>query len=192
MKRMSVTQKRPATYADLQALPENLVGEIFDGELIASPRPSLGHSRVSSVLGADIGGPFDRGRGGPGGWWILDEPELHLGSDVVVPDLAGWRRSRCPQVPAGLFTSLAPDWVCEVQSPSTASIDRIRKMPIYLREGVDCVWLIDPLSRTFEVFRREDNRWVLIGNSGGDAKIRAEPFEAVELELAALWPEALP
>jgi Uma2 family endonuclease len=124
---------------------------------------------------------------------ILDEPELHLGADVLVPDLAGWRRSRCPQLPSDQpFMSLAPDWVCEVQSPSTASIDRVRKMPIYLREGVEYVSLVDPHNRTLEVFRRDGNRWVLIGNSGGDAKIRAEPFEAIELDLSAFWPEPLP
>src|SRR5687767_10568546 len=112
---VSVLAKKPATYSDLLALPENVVGAILDGELVAAPRPAFGHARVGSGRGGDLMGPFDRGRGGPGGWWILHEVELHLGPDVLVPDLAGWRRTRMPKPPAPTepFVSLAPDWLCE-------------------------------------------------------------------------------
>ncbi|HYO57440.1 Uma2 family endonuclease [Archangium sp.] len=184
---MTVTVKKPATYQDLCALPETVVGELVAGELLASPRPASRHTLVTSALGGELTGPFQRGRGGPGGWWLLDEPELHLGGDVLVPDLAGWRRTRMPVYPDEPFFTLSPDWVCEALSPSTAGLDRVKKLPVYMREQVGHVWLIDPLSRTLEVFRREDDRWVLAGNYAGDQRIRAEPFEAVELELEVLW-----
>ena len=133
------------------------------------------------------GSPFDRGRGGPGGWIILYEPELHLHADVVVPDLAGWRRERMPEMPVGPAFELAPDWACEVLSPSTASVDRIVKMAIYAREGVPHVWLVHPIDRTVEAYRLEAGRWMVVGTWGDDAKARIEPFDAVDLELAALW-----
>jgi Uma2 family endonuclease len=184
---MTVTVKKPATYQDLCALPETVVGELISGELTASPRPANRHSAATTALSGELTGPFQRGRGGPGGWWIFYEPELHLGNDILVPDLAGWRRTRMPVPPDEAFFSLSPDWVCEILSPSTAGFDRVRKMPVYLREQVGHVWLIDPVSRTLEVFRREDDRWVLAGNFAGEQRIHAEPFEAVELELEALW-----
>ncbi|WP_309895544.1 Uma2 family endonuclease [Archangium sp.] len=152
-----------------------------------SPRPASRHVLVTSALGGELSGPFHRGRGGPGGWWILDEPELHLGSDVLVPDMVGWRRARMPVYPDAPFFTLPPDWLCEVLSPSTAGFDRVKKLPVYLREQVGHVWLIDPLMRTLEVFRREGERWVLANNFVGDQRVRAEPFEALELELEALW-----
>ena len=181
---------RDTAYADLLALPENVVGEIVDGELVVSPRPAAPHAVASSAMGADIGGPFGRPPGGgrgPGGWWILDEPELHFGADVVVPDLAGWRRERMPKVPDVPFFELAPDWVCEVVSPRTARLDRGRKRDIYAREGVAHLWLVDPLARTVEVFRLDAGSWVLQHTFAGDEKVRAEPFQAVELELAGWW-----
>ena len=179
--------KTRATYEDLLAVPDDKVAEILDGELFVSPRPAVPHARTSSVLGNEIGGPFDRGRGGPGGWWVLDEPELHLGDDVLVPDLAAWRRERLPTLPKAAFFTLAPDWVCDVVSPSTEQIDRRRKQPIYAREGVSHLWLVNPLARTLEVFRRSPDGWLLAATHAGAERVRAEPFEAVELELAALW-----
>jgi Uma2 family endonuclease len=143
--------------------------------------------RASSILGHELTGPFDRGRGGPGGWWILDEPELHLGHDVLVPDLAGWRRSRLPVLKAEPFFTVSPDWVCEVLSPGTRGLDRVRKLRIYAREHVSHVWLVDPEERTLEVFRLQESQFLLAGNFDGDALVRAEPFEQVELELGALW-----
>jgi Uma2 family endonuclease len=182
----------PATYQDLEQLPEHLIGELIDGELHASPRPASRHVTVTSILGMDLGGPFQRGRGGPGGWWLLDEPELHLGQDVLVPDLAGWRQTRMPSVPEVPWFDLVPDWVCEVLSPSTARLDRVLKLPRYARAGVKHAWVVDPANRTLEIFRQEHERWVLVESFAGEDRARAEPFEAVELELGALWSQQPP
>jgi Uma2 family endonuclease len=183
---------RPASYEDILALPEHVVGEIIDGELIVSPRPAPKHALSSSVLGADLNGPFQRGRGGPGGWWILDEPELHLDPDVLVPDLAGWRRERMPALPQKPWFELAPDWLCEVLSPSTAIIDRTRKLRIYARNRVSWVWFVDPAARTLEALRLEGSEWMVALTAGGDEKARIPPFDAIELELEALWEPATP
>ncbi len=184
---MGEPAKRRATYDDLLAVPAHLVAEILDGELVTQPRPASPHTRAASRLGAELDGPFDRGKGGPGGWLLLDEPELHLGGDIVVPDLAGWRRERMPEMPDAAAFDLAPDWICEVLSPGTAATDRAVKMPIYARERVAHLWLVDPLVRTLEASRLENGRWVLLGAWRDDARVRAEPFETFELELAGLW-----
>lgn len=184
---MGAPPARQATYDDILGLPEHQVGEILGGELYVQARPASRHARVSSALGGDLMGPFDRGRGGPGGWWIVFEPELHLGGDVIVPDLGGWRRERMPTYPDVAAFTLAPDWVCEVVSPSTARKDRVLKLPIYAREGGSHVWLVDPSQKPLEAFRREGDRWVLLGAFSDDDVIRAEPFEAVPLELGGWW-----
>ena len=178
---------RPATYDDLVKLPDNLVAEIVDGELHASPRPALWHSRAESSLERAIGGPYDDGIDGPGGWWILTEPELHLGRHVLVPDLAGWRRTRMPEVPDAAYATLAPDWVCEVLSPSTASFDRVRKLAVYAREAVAHVWFVDPALQTLEALKLDGARWVLVGSYAGNEVVRVEPFDEIDLELARLW-----
>ena len=178
---------RPATYEDLLKVPDTMVAEIVDDELHASPRPALRHARAASSLGVFIGGPYQHGRGGPGGWWILNEPELHFGRNVVVPDLAGWRRRRLPQVPDAAYTSLAPDWICEILSPSTVSLDRVKKLAIYAHEEVQHAWLLDPIARTLEVLRLEAGRWAILGTYAGNDVVRAEPFTEVDLELASLW-----
>ncbi|HSP80569.1 MAG TPA: Uma2 family endonuclease [Myxococcaceae bacterium] len=178
---------RRASYEDLEALPPNQVGELIAGELYASPRPAIPHAVASSELGVELAGPYSRGRGGPGGWRFLDEPELHLGEDVLVPDLAGWRLERMPTPPREATLSLAPDWLCEVLSPSTAALDRARKLPVYAREGVRHVWLVDPEAYTLEVLRLEGAHYTLLVTHAGHARVRAEPFEALELELALLW-----
>lgn len=183
---------RPATYDDLLKVPDHLVAEIIDGELFTSPRPAPRHADASSGLGGTLRGPFDRGRGGPGGWRILDEPELHLGRDIVVPDLAGWRRERLPSLPDEAYFSIAPDWICEVVSPSTAALDRVRKLAIYAREQVTHAWIIDPLAQTLEAMRLDNGRWVILGTWAGDATVHAEPFAAVEWDLTLLWDEPPP
>jgi Uma2 family endonuclease len=185
-------QRRPATYDDLLKVPDHLVAEILDGELFATPRPAPRHASASSGLGGALHGPFDRGRGGPGGWRILFEPELHLGGDVVVPDLAGWRRERLPHLPEEAFFSLAPDWVCEVLSPSTAAMDRGKKLKIYAREAVSHVWLVDAIAQTLEILRLEAGRWTIISIWAGADVVRAEPFEALDLDLTSLWDEPPP
>lgn len=183
----ALTQKKPATYADLEALPPHLVGEIIDDELIASRRPALLHAMAASRLGIEVGRPFDRGKGGPGGWIILDEPELHIVEQVLVPDLAGWRRERMPEVPDAAASELAPDWVCEVVSPGTAKVDRARKMRHYAAASVRHVWLVDPLATTLEIYRLDSEGWRLVETHAGDVTIRPEPFDAVELTLGSLW-----
>ncbi len=179
--------KRRASYDDLLTVPESLIAEIIDGDLVTQPRPASPHARAASRLGIDLGGPFDRGRSGPGGWILLDEPELHLHGDVLVPDLAGWRRERMPEMPRAAAFELAPDWVCEVLSPSTAATDRTAKLRIYAREQVAHVWLVDPDARTLEAYRREQRQWLLLGTWRDSEHVRAEPFEVFELELGALW-----
>ena len=180
---------KPATYADVEALPDHVVGEILDGELYASPRPRLRHAMAATRLTGRLSPPFDDGEGGPGGWWLLMEPELHLGEDVVVPDLAGWRRERLPAVPDEPYLELAPDWVCEILSPSTERIDRGLKLAIYAREKVPHAWLVNPATRTLEVLRLQgDERLIATVHSDAD-RLRAEPFDAIELDLAGLWGE---
>ena len=180
---------RAATYEDLVAAPDHFVAELVDGELWTSPRPAPRHARASSRLGYLIGPPFDEGRGGPGGWIILDEPELHLGAHALVPDLAGWRLERMPRVPDTAYVTLAPDWVCEVLSPSTAILDRAKKLRIYAAHDVRHAWLVDPILRTLETLRNEGGHWVLLDTCTGNAGVRVEPFEAIELELGRLWPD---
>jgi Uma2 family endonuclease len=184
---MRAFEKMPATYDDIRRLPEGMNGEIVDGELVASPRPKTDHANVASSLNYELTGPFGRGKGGPGGWWILGEPELHLGANVLIPDLAGWRRERLPKLPNVPFMELAPDWICEITSRSTASFDRVKKLPVYLQAGVAHAWLVDPAGRTIEALRREHDRWVVVGNFPGDTSARIEPFEAHELDLRTLW-----
>jgi len=180
---------RPAVYRDVIDAPEHLVAEIVDGEFWTSPRPAPRHARASSLLGMELGAPYDAGRGGPGGWWILDEPELHLGDDVLVPDLAGWRRERMPRLPETAFFPLAPDWVCEVVSPHTARLDRTRKLRIYARHDVSHAWLIDPIARVVEVLRRHEGLWTIVATHGGPGVLQAEPFPAAAIDLELLWGE---
>jgi Uma2 family endonuclease len=183
---VSVAPRR-ASYGDLLALPRNVVGEIIGGELHTQPRPGAPHAAVASLLGMVLGNPFHRGSGGPGGWIILDEPELHLGADILVPDLAGWRRTPMPEVPDAAAFNLAPNWVAEILSPSTAALDRVQKLPIYTRENVSHVWLIDPRLRTLEVFALSGDRYELLGAWRDSESARGAPFEELELGLAALW-----
>ena len=187
MKQDSRRSPDAALYARLEALPSQVVGEILDGELVTSPRPASPHAAASFALAGELSAPFQKGRGGPGGWWFFAEPELHLAADVVVPDLAAWRRSRMPVRQAVPHFTLAPDWVCEVLSPSTARLDRTLKKQLYAREGVEHVWLVDPVLRTLEVLRLHGGQWLERGSWSGAARVRAAPFEALELALEDLW-----
>lgn len=184
---MSLPAARRATYEDVLAAPPHQVAEIVDGLLHLSPRPAARHTVAASNLGGELNQPFHRGRGGPGGWLIVDEPELHLGGDILVPDLAGWRRERLPKLPDAAFITLAPDWVCEVLSPRTHRFDRIEKKGCYARDGVQYLWFIDPIERTLETYELIGGRWTELGSYANDALIRAVPFDAIELELGALW-----
>lgn len=188
---MSVGRKK-ATYADVLAAPENMIAEILDGELRLSPRPAPPHARASSRLGYLLGPPYELGRGGPGGWLIMDEPELHLIDDVLVPDLAGWRIERMPRLPPEAYFEIVPDWVCEVLSPSTKRIDRLRKFPLYAKHGVAHAWIVDPDDRSLETYSLFRERWQ-VGDAGSDdERGRFAPFDAIELELGLLWETAAP
>ena len=179
---------RRATYQDVLDAPAHRVAETVDGTLHTRPRPAMPHALASSRLGGELSGPFDRGRGGPGGWWIVDKPELHLGEEIVVPDLAGWRRERMPDYPDTAYVTLAPDWVCEVLSPSTRRFDLHGKRPVYAREGVEHLWLVDPLDRTLEAFELRDGHWTLIATAKDDEPISIRPFDAITFSLGELWP----
>lgn len=180
--------KRPATYEDLLEVPDNLVAEIVDGELVTSPRPAIRHAAASSMLQSSISAAFDRRGGGtPGGWVILFEPELHIVGQILVPDIAGWRHERMPILPDAAFLEISPDWVCEVLSPATAALDRTRKMRHYARAGVSHLWLLDPQPETLEVSRLDGDSWRLVTSVAGPVQIAAEPFDAIEMDLARLW-----
>ena len=186
-------EKRRATYQDVIDAPAHMIAEIIGGELRLSNRPAGPATAAASVIGEELGPPFKRGRGGPGGWIILDEPELHLGDAVVVPDLAGWRRERMPMIPDEAFFSVTPDWVCEVLSPSTERTDRAEKMPLYASAGVGHAWLVHPRRRTLELFRIHEGKWLAHAVYKDEDKARIEPFDAIEFDLALLWADvALP
>jgi len=183
--------RRHATYDDVRDASDLLVAELIEGDLYTSPRPAMPHARAASALGQDLRS-FDAPPGDPdtpGGWWIIDEPELHFGADVLVPDLAGWRRERMPTFPDTPAVTLAPDWACEILSSTTAALDRTRKMPIYARNGVAHLWLIDPSARTLEVYRLEGERWMVASSHSGSTSVRAEPFAAIELDMRRWWGE---
>ena len=177
-----------ATYQDVLDAPAHRVAEIVDGTLYTQPRPAMPHARASSSLGVKIGGPFDYDAGGPGGWWIIDEPELHLDEDILVPDLAGWRRERMPDYPDAAYVTLAPGWVCEVLSPSTRKLDLHGKRPIYAREGVEHLWLVDPADRTLEALELREGHWVLTATAKDADPVCIRPFDAVTFSLGDLWP----
>jgi Uma2 family endonuclease len=169
--------------------PDNVVAEILDGELSLMPRPRPRHATAATRLAGALRGFHDPDDGEPGGWVVLIEPELHLGArpDVIDPDLAGWRRARLPEEPEEAAIHVPPDWVCEILSDRTEAVDRGRKRRIYRREGVGCLWLCDPRSHTLEVYRLEGGRWVELDTFEGSGKVRAEPFEAIELDLGRVW-----
>jgi Uma2 family endonuclease len=186
---MSEPAKKRATYDDLLNIPKNMTGEIIDGELIVTPRPSRKHIYTASSLEGRLIPYHFGGGGGPGGWIILMDPEISLGEDILVPDLAGWREERFPESEEHNWISVVPDWVCEILSPGSARIDKTEKMPLYAQHGISHLWLIDPLANTLDVFRLETGRWMVLGLFAEDDKVRTEPFPEIEIELAELWLE---
>ena len=187
-------QRRRATYADLEALPANMVGEILYGALHAHPRPNPRHALAANAVGSEVTGPFQFGRGGPGGWIFMVEPELHLGPHIVVPDLAGWRRERLPHLPDTAWIETPPDWVAEILSPSTQRIDRTDKLAIYAEFGVGHAWYIDPISKTLEVLALTGGKWLIAATFKDAEPVAAPPFASHTFPLDILWPldEAAP
>ena len=179
---------RRATYQDMLDAPAHQVAEIVNGTLYTHPRPAMPHALAGIELAIELGSAFHRGRGGPGGWWILYEPELHLGEEILVPDLAGWRRERIPEYPETAYVTLAPDWICEVLSASTRRLDLHEKRPIYAREGVGYLWLVDPIDRTLEAFELHEGQWLLIASAKDDEPVSIRPFDAITFSLGDLWP----
>ena len=187
---MQALKRKPrADYQHVLNAPAHMVAEVIDGALHTNPRPAPRHAWASSGLGARIGPPFNFGDGGPGGWWVVREPELHLAEDIVVSDQAGWRRARMPDYPETAYATLAPDWVCEVLSPGTRRIDLYEKRPIYAREGVAHLWFVDPLTRGLEAFELRDGQWLLIASLKDDDAVSVPPFEAITFSLSDLWPD---
>lgn len=184
---MGQVTDRPATYADIEALPPHVVGEILYGRLVTHPRPAPAHAHASSMLGYELIGPFQKGRGGPGGWIILDEPELNMAGHVIVPDIAGWQDSRLPVLPETAAFDIAPDWVCEFLSPSTRRHDKGAKRTIYAEIGVQHLWHVDPTARTLDVYRLSGQDWVVSASYFEDDPVSAPPFDAITFSLNDLW-----
>lgn len=186
----TASQKKSSLYERLLALPDNVIGEIINGELVVSPRPGGMHLLAASVLNRRIGSPFSDGIGGPGGWWILEGPEIEFENEKqhYVPDLAGWKKERMPQVPVGHIFTVVPDWVCEIVSPSSRRYDRIEKFKVYGLHGVGYYWVIDPEAQSLEAYQLENGRWLAIGGFSQTERARVPPFETVEIDLALLWP----
>ena len=183
------TAPRLTLYDHLMALPEGLTGEILDGQLHTQPRPSGRHALAESSLQSKLFRGYHEGDDGPGGWWILIEPEIHFVRDkeVAVPDIAGWRRERMPSLPDGHRFEVTPDWVCEILSPSTESKDRRIKMPLYARYGVPHAWLVDPVAKTLEAYQHVEGAWKAIGAYRGDEVVRIQPFTETAVKLSGLW-----
>lgn len=184
---MPQPKPKPATYADIEALPAHVVGELAFGVLHTHPRPTPRHARASTRMASELDGPFDRGRGGPGGWILLAEPELHLGPHVIVPDVAGWKRERLPRLPEAAYIELAPDWICEVLSPSTQRFDRTDKLAVYAAFSVSHCWYVDPVARTLEVLARQGDKWLIVATFKDTDAVTAPPFEAHTFDLGLLW-----
>ena len=179
---------RRATYQDVLDAPEHRVAEIVDGTLHVNPRPPMLQALAKTRLSGRLGNAFYFGRGGPGGWWIIHEPELHLAEDILVPDVVGWRRERLAKFPETWDAVIAPDWVCEVLSPSTRKLDLCAKRPVYAREGIAHLWLVDPVDRTLEAFELRDGQWVLIAAAKDADPVCIRPFDAITFSLGDLWP----
>ena len=184
---MQGARKSP-TLADLDALPASVKGEIIDGVLYTMTRPRAVHQRTALDVGSDLRDPFQRGRGGPGGWWILPEPGIELpNTPEIAPDVAGWKLARLPILPNDEPIRVVPDWVCEILSPSTRRHDLLVKKPYYAKIGVPHHWLIDREARTITAYRLESGRWSELGVFGDERDARIEPFEDAALDIASWW-----
>jgi hypothetical protein len=181
------TARRRATYEDVLSSPPHVVTEVLFGTLHQSPRPAVPHALAASAVGEELGPPFKRGRGGPGGWMILDEPEIHLGEHIVVPDLGGWRRERMPEAPDTAYLELPPDWVCEVLSSSTRALDRGAKLKVYAEYRVGFVWFVEPLEKLVEILELDGATYRIVQAVEGDSPARLRPFDAIEFPMASLW-----
>ena len=177
----------PATYQDVLDAPEHLVAELIGGTLHTHPRPTPRHATAGAGLLGRLRPAFDRGDGGPGGWRILYEPELHLADEVLVPDLAGWRRERMPELPESAYFTLAPDWICEILSPSTRAHDLVHKRPRYAAADVAHLWLIDPTEQILEAFALDGSQWRLIAAVEHDDAVCLPPFDGMTFRLGDLW-----
>ncbi len=180
--------ERPATYQDVLDAPPNQVAEVVAGKLYTQPRPAMRHALASSAIGGKLMPSFTFGDGGPGGWWILYEPELHVGGDIIVPDLAGWQHKTMPDYPDDAYCRIPPDWVCEVLSPSTRRVDQSEKRAVYAREAVSHLWFVDPDAKTLEAFELRAGQWVLLTTLSDDESVSVPPFDAITFPLNALWP----
>ena len=178
-----------ATYQDVLNAPPHMVAEILQGKLYMNPRPAMPHSRVTSALHLALAKHYQKEDGGPGNWTFYFEPELHLDSEILVPDLAAWRYETMPSDPLGPYATIAPDWICETLSPSTRHIDVFHKRDIYASKGVKHLWFLDPDNRTLEGFQLlENSRWQLLSALDGNVEVSIPPFESARFSLDVLWP----
>ncbi len=178
-----------ATYQDVLDAPPYKIAEIIDGTLYLSPIPAPRQALALTVLAGSIGVPYSIRRDGPGGWWVLNKPELHLGDDILVPDIVGWRHGQMPKLPDVAYFTQVPDWACEILSPSTRALDLGIKRAIYAREGVAHLWFVDPDARTLEVFELRDGQWLLLETLKDNDPVSLPPFEGISFSLGGLWPD---
>lgn len=186
---MAEPVRRPATWADLERLPEDVRAEILAGEILIKPRPQPSHSHAHGALLGSVMGPFSTDPGGPGGWWILLEPDVRLGPhEIVEPDIAGWRKEKVPVFFDRQPIEIAPDWSCEILSPSTARFDRAHKSELYLKSGVGHYWLVDVEARVLEAYEARGGQWLRLGAWSDGDRQRIAPFEAIESDVSRHFP----
>ena len=193
---MSTTKPstKPPTLADLDALPPGIVGEIIEGVLYTMTKPRMRHQLIGLEIGSDLLDPFGKGRGGPGGWWIVTEPGIELPDETkeISPDVAGWRRVRMPEMPIDEPIRVVPDWVCEILSRNTRRHDLVVKMPYYASIGVAYAWLVDLEAHVLIAHRLESGAWRTIGTYSDETEARIEPFDVMPLNVMDWWPPAAP
>lgn len=184
---------RPATTADLLALPDRPRHEVIAGNLVQKLLPSPRHGFRQGEFLMEVGGPYQRGRGGPGGWWFGSEITCGLtATDTFLPDIAGWRRDNLPAPPEGPVCRVRPDWVCEILSPSDPGRDLRDKLAGYHRGGVPHYWIVDPERDLLTVHRWAEEAYLVVHVCELGPEVRAEPFDAVPLDLSGTLPETEP